>query len=57
MKKNNFIATGIWKISQIQNGKWFCQDFEKKLGYFYDFYLKSDTVFLADVLKKFCKEL
>ena len=33
------------------------QDFEKKLGYFSDFYLKSDTVLLADVFKKFCKEL
>ena len=30
-----------------------CKDFEiKHLGEYHDFYLKSDTLFLADVLEK-----
>ena len=38
------------------NGKSVCKDFQRKnLGEYHDFYLKSDTLILADVFEKFRK--
>ena len=40
--------------ADYMNAKRVCKDFEiKNLGKYHDFYLKSDTLLLADVFKNF----
>ena len=49
LEKKNFNATSIWKMLQMQitcMHKWVCKDFGIK-----NFYLKGDTLFLADLFE------
>ena len=57
-KKEFYTNLNIKEITDADymHGKWVCKDFEiKKLGKYYDLYLKSDRLLLADAFNNFKK--
>ena len=57
-KKEFYTNSNIKEITDADymHGKWVCKDFEiKKLGKYYDLYLKSDRLLLADAFNNFRK--